>query len=283
MSTWILLRGLSRESRHWGDFPAALRAACPDAEIHALDLPGNGRLNRQTSPARVAEMAKSCREHLRECGLPPPYFVVALSLGAMVAVDWAARHPSEIAGCVLINTSLRPFSPFYQRLKPGNYPALLGLLLRGDPEARERTILRLTSCQAERPATLASWVGHARQNPVSPGNALRQLVAAARYRAPLQKPVVPLLIIASAQDKLVDPRSSRRLAAAWNTAFAEHPTAGHDLPLDDAPWVGVEIRRWLGTRLSASDKLPNPCTNYPEQPGDQTLNDPTDNLSRSAN
>ena len=48
-----------------------------------------------------------------------------MSLGAMVAVDWAARHPEELAGCVLINTSLRPFSPWYQRLRPANYGALL--------------------------------------------------------------------------------------------------------------------------------------------------------------
>ena len=25
MSTWVLLRGLTRESRHWGDFPDILR------------------------------------------------------------------------------------------------------------------------------------------------------------------------------------------------------------------------------------------------------------------
>jgi pimeloyl-ACP methyl ester carboxylesterase len=68
-----------------------------------------------------------------------------MSLGAMVAVAWADRHPDELAGGVLINTSLRPFSPWYQRLRPANYLALLGLLLAGDAGRRERTILRLTS------------------------------------------------------------------------------------------------------------------------------------------
>ena len=40
-----------------------------------------------------------------------------------------ARHPEETRGCVLINTSLPPFSPFHQRLKPGNYLPLLKPLL----------------------------------------------------------------------------------------------------------------------------------------------------------
>ena len=35
-----------------------------------------------------------------------------MSLGAMVAVAWANAHPQELARCVLINASLRPFSPF---------------------------------------------------------------------------------------------------------------------------------------------------------------------------
>jgi pimeloyl-ACP methyl ester carboxylesterase len=41
----------------------------------------------------------------------------------MVAVEWASRYPQEIARCVLINTSMRPYSRFHQRLRWQNYPA----------------------------------------------------------------------------------------------------------------------------------------------------------------
>lgn len=245
MSTWVLLRGLTREARHWGEFPSTLRAACGDAAVYAIDLPGNGRLNRQRSPLQVAAMAENCRAQLRERGLAPPYFVLAMSLGAMVAVAWATDYPEELGGCVLINTSLRPFSPFHQRLRAPNYLPLLRLLLPGgDVGQRECTILRLTSSGTADPARLAAWIAYARQNPVSAPNALRQLLAAARYRAPADKPATPLLILGSAQDQLVDPRCSRRLAVHWATAYAEHPTAGHDLPLDDAPWVVGQVRGW---------------------------------------
>lgn len=246
MNTWILLRGLTRENRHWGDFPERLLFAYGGARVVAIDLPGNGRLNGQDSPLHVADMAQSCRSQLLERGLAPPYFVLAMSLGAMVAVEWASRQPTEIAGCVLINTSLRPFSPFYHRLQPGSYWPLIKLLLRGgDAEYRERTILQLTSSHPPAPAILAAWVGYARQSPVSTRNALRQLFAAARYAAPAARPVPSMLILSGARDRLVDPRCSRRLAAQWETAFAEHPTAGHDLPLDDGAWVARQVDGWL--------------------------------------
>ncbi len=249
MSTWVFLRGLTRESRHWGDFPATFRRTIPDAEIVAPDLPGNGRLNRMRSPVSVAKMADYCRAELLAQGCRPPYFLLAMSLGAMVAVDWAARHPQEVRGCVLINTSLRPISPFFHRLRPANYPALLKLALRGGSDDEwEGMILRLTSRRvADAAAILADWSAWRREHPVSRLNAWRQLLAAGRYRAPAERPAPPLLVLASAQDGLVDPRCSRRLAHRWRSAYAEHPDAGHDLPLDDGAWVAMQVRHWLQT------------------------------------
>jgi pimeloyl-ACP methyl ester carboxylesterase len=252
VSTWVLLRGLTRESRHWGDFPGVLREHLNDAEVCLIDLPGNGRLNDRKSPRQVPAMAEDCRAQLHERGLAPPYFLLAMSLGAMVAVDWADRYPSEVAGCVLINTSLRPFNPFYHRLRPRNYLPLLAMLLPGnDAACREKTVLRLTSSRPDRPGKLAEWVAYASENPVSPGNALRQLLAAAVYRAPRGQPRPPLLVLASAGDRLVDPQCSQCLAGHWQAAFVEHPTAGHDLPLDDGAWVAGQLALW-------SRQLPTP-------------------------
>jgi pimeloyl-ACP methyl ester carboxylesterase len=251
VSTWVLLRGLTRERRHWGEFPEILKRECNDAEVHAIDLPGNGCLNTQESPTRVSEMADSCRRQLIELGVVPPYYVLAMSLGAMVAVAWANLNPEEIAGCVLINTSLRPFSPFHHRLRPRNYLALAGLLVPGrDQHFRESIILQITSNRSVNPEKLNEWSDYARQNPVSTRNALSQLLAAVRYESPAAKPLPPVLVLSSAQDRLVDSRCSQTLAARWESAFAEHPSAGHDLPLDDGPWVAGQIARWLQNSTS---------------------------------
>ena len=39
---WVLLRGLVRESRHWGALPDLLAQALPAHPILCPDLPGNG-------------------------------------------------------------------------------------------------------------------------------------------------------------------------------------------------------------------------------------------------
>ncbi|MBK1681600.1 alpha/beta fold hydrolase [Rhodocyclus tenuis] len=259
MSRWIFLRGLTRESRHWGDFPARFRRELADAEITLLDLPGNGEFNDRQSPASVAAMAEACRNELLARGVAPPYQLLAMSLGAMVAVAWADKYPGELRGCVLINTSMRPFNPFWQRLQPRNYPTLLGFLLPGrSARAREEAILRLTSrlagidqgvannaTEPTRAQIVEEWTDWHLQRPVSGANALRQLWAASRFRAPEQKPPVPMLVLAGAADQLVDPQCSRQLARHWQTAFAEHPSAGHDLPLDAGAWVSAQVSDWI--------------------------------------
>ncbi len=245
MATWVLLRGLMRETRHWGGFPAALRALLPAAEIVALDLPGNGRLYRSRSPWRIEAMAERVRSELSARGFTPPYYLLGLSMGAMVAVAWGALHPQELRGCVLINPSLRGLDPFYRRLRPRAWPSLL-TLIGGNALQQERAILRLTSRRGDvQPAILDAWVAYRRECPVTRRNALRQLIAAALYRAPACGPATPVLVLASALDDLVDPRCSRHLAARWNAALAIHPGAGHDLPLDDAVWVARQVREWL--------------------------------------
>lgn len=245
--TWVLMRGLMREQRHWGDFPTILGAALPDALIITPDLPGNGQRHLLDSATRVAGMVEFCRQDLLAGGLAPPYRLLALSLGGMVAVEWASTYPQEIASCVLINTSMRPYSPFYRRLRWQNYPALLRQLLFGDPASQEALILRLTSFKygGGNAALVEQWLAYQRQYPVSRRNALRQLLSAARFRAPADKPSMPMLILAGAQDILVDPGCSVQLARAWQTAFESHPVAGHDLPLDQPHWVAQTVAHWL--------------------------------------
>lgn len=253
MSRWVFLRGLSRESAHWGSFPEVFRARVADcAAVVCPDLPGNGLRHNERSPAHIDALVDDLREQLTAHGERGPYCALGLSLGGMVAARWASRFPDELDALVLINTSARPFGRWPQRLRPSALPRLAAILRLGrQPEQREAEVWALTS--ARRPAdaaVLAEWAAHWRAHPVGTANVLRQLAAAARCSLPDAAPLVPILTLCSDGDRLVDPRCSRALAAAWRTALAVHPTAGHDLPLDAPEWVVQTVGDWQAGLLS---------------------------------
>jgi pimeloyl-ACP methyl ester carboxylesterase len=204
----------------------------------------------------VPEMKDALRAALRARGFAPPYHLLAMSLGAMIAIAWASDHPNDVAGAVLINTSVGGPHPFYRRLRPGAWWRLIGIALPGLTDAdRESAILRLTSeARARSKVAIPLRVAYRRERPVALRNVLRQLIAAARFQAPGRAPLAPLLVLSGARDRLVDPTCSRRLARAWHTAYAEHPDAGHDLALDDPAWVVEQVRGWPCAAVAAPER-----------------------------
>jgi pimeloyl-ACP methyl ester carboxylesterase len=246
MSAWILLRGLTREMRHWGALPTLLQGALGGAPILPIDLPGNGEFAPLRSYANVPDMVGFVRKIALDSGVPGPYRVLAMSLGGMVAADWAQRHPHEIERLVLINTSLRPFSRMHERLRPRAWPTLLRVARKwGDAAAVEAAIHALT-CNARQAqaADVAAWAEIRRSAPVGRANALCQLVAAGGYRAASAAPQSAVLVLSSRGDGLVNPVCSSSLAAAWGAPHRQHEWAGHDLPHDDPAWTVEQVREW---------------------------------------
>ena len=250
---WIFLRGLTRETAHWGSFPADFEQALPGSKVICLDLPGNGALHHMTSPMSISTMVTYCRAELIRRGHPPPYFLLAMSLGAMVATEWSCHSAGEVKGCVLINVSLGKFSPFYRRMRPRNYLPLLRLiLLIRNPVDAERLILQLTSNQAAQHAqVIDDWVQARTMHPVRRSNALRQVVAALRYRVRSGGPDADVMVLTSTHDALVHVSCSLAIASHWKCPVQLHPTAGHDLVLDDPGWVIEKVRRWSDEQRSA--------------------------------
>jgi pimeloyl-ACP methyl ester carboxylesterase len=155
------------------------------------------------------------------------------------------QEPSALRACILINSSMRGLSPTWQRLRPAALLQLLATLAGRTPVARERRIVRLTSNGAPDAALAAAWADYAAACPVARGNMLRQLLAAARFRAPQAPPAVPLLLLASQRDRLASVECSRAMARAWSAPLREHPEAGHDLALDDPAWIVAQALAWF--------------------------------------
>ncbi|MGZ3655865.1 MAG: alpha/beta fold hydrolase [Bdellovibrionota bacterium] len=242
---WFFLRGLVREAGHWAGFLERFEKAFPGVEAIPLEIPGNGRRFRERSPLSVPAMVEAARaEFLTRKG--EKNFLFALSLGGMIGLDWMSHYPGDFAGAALVNTSVRGLSPLRHRLRPRNYGRIARMFLSSDPEFVEQSILEFTSTKHKQLLPLAAeWVKIAEAHPVSPINAMRQLLAAARFHPPKEKPAVKLLVLNGAGDQLVNPACSRALAEAWSLPLHVHPTAGHDLTLDEPEWVLAKIREFF--------------------------------------
>jgi pimeloyl-ACP methyl ester carboxylesterase len=202
-----------------------------------------GQYHREQSPTDMQLLAQLMLPRLqrRHAG---PWHLVAMSLGAMLAVQLASLVPQQVASLVLINTSAGALTPFYQRLRWQQYPAVLSAFL-APMRQRERLILQLTS-QRWQPQHLQTAVDIARRRPVQRLNVLRQLLAASRFSVPV-KPQCPVLLLSGARDQLVDPVCSERLARNWQVQHQQHPAAGHDLVLDAPDWLLGQLLAFYAT------------------------------------
>ncbi|WP_427983199.1 alpha/beta fold hydrolase [Agarivorans sp.] len=252
----VLLRGLVREQRHWGAFKQLLQQRYPARPVLSFDVPGNGQLSHLPSAWHIAELRQSLRIQLRLCDVDVRNVdLLAISMGGMLALDWARAHPEEVHSMLLINPSNAAFSPFYQRLNYQSYLKLLGCIFARTAASRERRIMQLSSRFATlHQAELDDWCSWAEQCPVSLSNAFKQLVAAARFKLELA-PSVPLLLLASRRDQLVNVRCSQVMAQTWGCELRCHPSAGHDLALDAPSWTCQQIDQWFASLEDSSSEL----------------------------
>ncbi|WP_372861652.1 alpha/beta fold hydrolase [Spongiibacter sp.] len=240
---WLFLRGLARESGHWETFINDCQRQL-GWQCHSLDLPGFGRAYQQRSPLSIPDIRNALQARLQ---LPAdqPLGIVALSLGAMVALDWLRAEPSRIHHVILINSSSADCLP-WQRLQLAVLPQLLRALCARSIADQEQAILRLVS--NTQPVTLALLNQHCelrRRHPALRRNVLRQLWAAARFRAPAAlAPHQQLLLVASRADRMVSWRCSVKLAQRYQCALRLHNSAGHDLPIDDGDWLIQQFPRY---------------------------------------
>lgn len=237
---WLLLRGLVRERRHWAGFPSDL-AARTGCDVLALDLPGVGTERDRTSPTTLGAIVDDLRARfVLAAGDGRPWAIFAPSLGGMIAMAWAERFPDDFAHVAVCNTSTRDLGTLLQRFSPEALRTLaVSLLANGlarDPMERERRTLALVSNTAHGRAHAELFASFARSAPIGAGVLVRQLLAASAANAPAALSV-PVSVLCSEGDRLCSPAVSRALAARLGAALFVHPDAGHDLPLDDAPWV----------------------------------------------
>lgn len=240
----ILLRGLARESGHWLNFPSRLSAILGNAcNVDAIDFPGCGKYHTQKALVSIGAMTDHARKESGINAITGPNYIVGISMGGMIALDWAQRFPDEVGGIVLINSSTGDH-PFWWRLRPRAWlPMLSAIALT--TKWREYLLLRNVSNLKELYyAHLAQWLAIQQKHPITRVTIIRMLKAAARFRP--QRHCYPKgMILASKKDRFVSDKSSKALAEYFSWPIMIHPKAGHDLPMDDPDWVCHKIADFI--------------------------------------
>jgi len=248
----VLLHGLPSSGRFWGADYDALAAS---GRLVVPDLLGFGRSPRPTGGYGPDEHADAVAATLRGATVGnAPALVVGHSVGALVALRLAVRHPSLVAGVIGFGPPIyRDYSEARHHLAHlGPLARLFGLDTRWAELActllcqhHRRTAARLAArLRPDLPAALsADAVEHSWE---SFSETLARVVLAADAARWLDQIDVPVRVIAGSDDPLADIPFLEELAQRHaGLDLAVWPDAGHDLPLTDPTACRAEIEHVL--------------------------------------
>ena len=236
MATWVLLRGLMRDKRHWYGFDEQLRLSGID--VITPDASGNGELANCASPLSVGNYCQDIWTQIDETlksnpTYAPQLVIIGVSMGGMIALEMARQRHQQVKHVVLINSSAGNLSPWYQRLqlKP-LFDAFWHRHKRKGLSVLEASTLNYTTVTKGHDETVISdWGEMRKQSHTSVLNGLRQIFAAARYQCSWLSHC-PVSVIVANQDKLANPKCSAALATFYHTNLLEVEQCGHDATLD---------------------------------------------------
>ena len=250
---WFI-HGLAGSSTNWVSLVGIL---APRARCYCVDLPGHGRSDPPPHNSyRLADMADVVAALIRQRS-PGPIHLVAQSLGGMVAVHLASRHPELIATLTLISAAV----PDRRLVRDRGASARLGLILLPGIGPRVRRRLggispadrargmaavsfadpaRVTEAQIQAAAADMAWrIGLPWVHDGLLGS-FRALVSSylrpssASFAALAARIHVPTLVTWGTRDRLVDPRLAARVAASFrNARLLILPGVGHAGNMED--------------------------------------------------
>jgi len=242
----FLLRGLVRESRHWGDIPQLLQKSLPNMEIITPNIPGSGPFYKDITPNNFDDMINSMRTYYAQQISGGGHTLLAMSLGGMIAKRWTELFPQDFSQLILVNTSFKGINPIYKRLQPKSMLEFLKLFLTKDIAKREKQIIQLVSNASHRHDEVhRRWIEIQRTAPVSRKSFINQLTAALTFTPNIDKPKPKLHLLAGEHDRLCSVDCSKKLHEIWGGEIAIHPNAGHDLPIDAPDWFVEKVQAIL--------------------------------------
>jgi len=245
----VLIQGLGLSSRFWFDVPSELSEGPAPWRVVTLDNRGVGESDRPYLPRYfMGTMADDVAAVLDHAKIARAY-VVGISLGGMIAQHVALRHPSKVAGLVLIATSAGfPFMrmplardllafmalPFNGGLRPQGAvgAAFARLLLSGKDVARSKELL-------------AGWPQALHDHPTPMRIYLAHFGSILSHNAGwrLGRVTCPTVILAGDDDTLLPLDNARALARRMPGSHLEVVPGGHILHANNPESVRRALER----------------------------------------
>lgn len=234
----VFLHGWGLHGGIWAETQAVLPGLAPD-------LPGYG-----ASPTVVPYTAEDVADAVA-AGLDEPVALIGWSLGGMVALALAARHPDKVARLALVGTS----PAFVQRpdWPHGLTPEVLAGFAQSLAEDYRATLLRFLSLQARGGDQAREVIARLRERVFARGAPDPAVLAAGlallrdvdlRILAPRVR--CPTLVLHGAYDHLCPSAAGQWLAQAIPDArLALHPRAAHAPFLSHPAWFQAELAEFL--------------------------------------
>lgn len=248
----FLIRGLTRESGHWGEFIPLIQENLPNAKIHLLDLPGAGVYAKNRASSRVHKMVDFIRKDVIESIENDAYNIIcATSLAGIIAIEWTMRYPKDFKGLIMVSSSVGGICNSNERAHRSLRWDMFRILFTRNIELRERLVLKVNCNKPEIVEKLhGEWVKIQKLRPMTRLNIFRQTLAGIRYRTRGRKPDVPILIIGSKSDRLVSKNCIDKMNRYFGGDLIWHETSGHGIPLDEPKWLSERIASWCSDQYS---------------------------------
>jgi pimeloyl-ACP methyl ester carboxylesterase len=262
----VLVHGLGGSHLNWCLLAERL---IPHGRVLAVDLAGFGLTNPEGRRTTVSANTELLHRFLSDVA-GTPVVLMGNSMGGMIAITQAARHPHTVSELVLIDPALPPASSRLDPLVTAMFAAyavpgfgewfLRRSRNRADARAQVRRIYEICCDDTNRipPELTEAAVGLVERRASVPGldaaflSAARSVLLTAGRRGPyfaLMSAVrAPVLLLHGETDRLVSVRAARAAAArnpSWKLITL--PNVGHVPQLEVPDLVAAQVTEWLAT------------------------------------
>jgi pimeloyl-[acyl-carrier protein] methyl ester esterase len=247
----VLLHGWALHGGMWGTWLDSLAEV---ARLHVVDLPGHGHSGWSARQGDLAGLAQAVFPRV-----PRGAALLGWSLGGMVALELARRHPRHLRALVLVATTPKFLAgPDWEH---GMAPEVIEVLSRGLAGDYRRTVQNFLALQTRGDERADETLRMLRARLATHGEPDRRALAAGLgilretdLRDALPRIAQPALVIAGEHDRLTPPEAGRALATGLPAArFRLIERCGHAPFLSHPAEALAEVTGFLARHPGQGD------------------------------